>query len=163
MWEAISNIFTSANASIVMAFLLIILIIVSLLSRRGILSINTKGLTLGADIQERDIIRQQCEWAHNYIKSLYSYVQPLSNQENNGYMTKYILEVAYSEVVKWITFNHIKLNSEYVHVKQLTMRSLIYSFDIESVYRTPEFEEQINSWVEEIIKKLQEIRTAYNR
>jgi hypothetical protein len=163
MWETVRAVLLSPNATMVMGSLLILVVIISVLSRKGILSINTKGLTLGADVQERDIIRQQVEWTHNYIMSLYPKIQPKTNNRYDGYYTKYMLEIAYSEIVDWITFNHIKLDSDYIDIKQATMRSVIYSHEIDSVFKTPEFEQQIDEWVEEIIRKLAAIRAVYNK
>ena len=163
MWDAIKAILTSTNASMVMASLLILVVIISTLSRRGILSINTKGLTLGADVQERDIIRQQVEWTHCFIAGLYSVIQPMTDNRYNGYYTKFILEIVYSEIVDWITFNHIKLDSDYISIKQAKVKAIVYSYDIDAKFRTPKFEKQIDEWVEEIINKLAAIRAVYNK
>lgn len=163
MWEAIRDVLTSTNASMVMASLLILVVIISVLSRKGILSINTKGLTLGADIQERDIIRQQIEWAHTYIAGLYSFIQPMTDNRYNGYFTKFILEQVFTEVVNWISFNHIKLDSDYVSVKQAVVKSIVYGYDIDPIFKTPKFEKQIDAWTEELIKKLATIREVYNK
>ena len=163
MWEAIKEILLSQNASMVMASLLILVVIISVLSRKGILSINTKGLSLGADVQERDIIRQQIEWSHTYIAGLYSSIQPLTDNRYQGYFTKFILETIFAEVVNWISFNHIKLDSDYVSVKQATVKYIVYSYDVDSVFRTQKFERQIDAWVEELIRKLVTIREVYNR
>lgn len=163
MWEAIRDVLMSTNASMVMASLLILVVIISVLSRRGILSINTKGLTLGADVQERDIIRQQIEWSHTYIAGLYSYIQPMTDNRYQGYFTKFILEQIFSEVVNWISFNHIKLDSDYVSVKQTVVKYIVFSYDIDPCFRTPKFEKQIDAWVEELIKKLVTIREVYNK
>lgn len=163
MWDAIKEILTSANASMVMASLLILVVIISVLSRKGILSINTKGLTLGADVQERDIIRQQIEWSHTYIAGLYSSIQPLTDNRYQGYFTKFILENVYAEVVNWISFNHIKLDSDYVSVKQAVVKYMVYSYDVDPVFRSQKFEKQIDAWVEELIKKLVLIRECYNK
>ena len=161
MWETIGNVLTSPNAGVVMAALLILVVLLSVLSRRGILSINTKGLTLGADIRERDIIRQQVEWVHCFVAGLYSTIQPMTDNRFNGYFTRFILEVCYSEIVDWITFNHITLDSDYISIKQAKIKSIVYSYDIDANFKTPKFEKQIDAWVEEIIKKLATIREVY--
>ena len=159
MWDAIEHMATSSNAGIIMGFLLIVLLMMSLLSRKGILAINTKGLTLGADVQERDIIRQQVEWAHTYISGLHQVIPP--SPEYQGYLTRYILECVYSEVVDWITFNHIRVDGDYISIKQAKVKSLVYSFDVRPEFRTQKFERQIDQWVEELIKKLALIREVY--
>lgn len=161
MWQAISDVLRSPNAGFVLATILFILVLVSIMSKRGILSINTHGLSLGADVQERDIIRQQVEWTHCYVSSLYGTIQPMTDNKYKGYYTRFILETCYSEIVDWITFNHIKLDSEYISIKQTRIKSLIYSHDIDEVFKSPEFEKQIDAWVEEIIKKLATIRELY--
>lgn len=161
MWDAIEHMATSSNAGIIMGFLLIVLLLMSLLSRKGILAINTKGLTLGADIQERDIIRQQVEWTHCYVRSLYSTIQPMSDNRYQGYFTRYILEQCYSEIVDWITFNHITLDSDYIAIKQTKIKSIVFSYDLDPQFKTPKFEKQIDAWVEEVIKRLAMIRDVY--
>lgn len=161
MWEAIRDVLVSANSGVVMACLLILVVILSVLSRKGILSINTKGLTLGADVKERDIIRQQVEWTHCYVRSLYSTIQPMSNNAYQGYFTRYILEQCYSEIVDWITFNHITLDSDYIAIKQTKIKSIVFSYDLDPQFKTPKFEKQIDAWVEEVIKKLALIRDVY--
>ena len=163
MWETIKEVLISPNASMLMATLLILTVNISVLSRRGILSINTKGLTLGADIQERDIIRQQIEYAHTYISGVYAYIQPLTDNRFNGYFTRFILETVFAEVVNWISFNHIKIDSDYISVKQAVVKYIVYSYDIDSVFRSSKFEKQIDGWVEELIKKLATIREVYNK
>lgn len=161
MWQTIGDVLKSPNAGMVMATVLFLAMLVSLLSRKGILSINTHGLSLGADVQERDIIRQQVEWTHCFVSSLYGTIQPMTDNRFQGYYTRFILETCYSEIVDWITFNHIKIDSEYISIKQTRIKSLIYSHDIDNVFKTPEFEKQIDAWVEEIIKKLATIRELY--
>ena len=161
MWETIGQVLTSPNASVVMAGILVLVVMLSVLSRHGILAINTKGLTLGADIRERDVIRQQVEWTHSFVSGLYSTIQPMTDNRFNGYYTKFILELCYSEIVDWITFNHIKLDSDYISIKQTKIKSIVYGFDIDPCFKTPKFEKQIDAWVEEIIKKLSTIRDVY--
>lgn len=162
MWETIKAILTSQNATAILGFLIVLLVVISVLSRKGLLSINTKGLTLGADVQERDIIRQQVEWTHCYVAGLYSHIQPMTDNRYNGYYTKFILEVCYSEIVDWITFNHIKLDSDYIAIKQAKIKSIVYSYDIDPQFKTQRFERQIDAWVEEVIRKLASIRDVYN-
>ena len=163
MWEAISSIFTSSNAWFIVLFLLTVLIIGVIFLRKGLLSFNTGKLRLGADAKERDIIRQQVEWAHTYVAGLYSCIHPAHPVDDryNGYFTKYILEVVYSEVVDWITFNHMSLDSDYISIKQAKIKSLIYGYDVTPEYRTPKFEKQVDEWVAELIKKLILIRQVY--
>ena len=167
MWETIGKVLTDKNAWFILlfAFLLIVFVVLFLtyLSKRGYIKVVTKNLQLGDDAKERDIIRQQVEWSHIYVTGLYSQIHPSHPLDDryNGFMTKYILEVVYSEIVDWITFNHIKVDSDYISIKQSKIKSLVYSFDLTPDYRTQKFEKQIDYWVEDLIKKLVIIREVY--
>ena len=160
MWETIGNVLTSANATMILWFLLLVAILLVALMKTGLLSVHTQVFQFGEDIKERDIIRQQVEWAHVYISGLYRMIQPTS-PEYNGYFTRYILECVYSEVVDWITFNHIKVDSDYISIKQAKIKALVYSFDVRPEFRTQKFEKQLDIWVEELVRKLALIREVY--
>lgn len=163
MWETIGKVLTDPHSWFNLMFVAVVIVIVFLilmhLSKRGYIRISTKSVQLGDDVKERDIIRQQVEWAHIFIAGLRIYIP--ETPENHGYFTKYILEVVYSEVVDWITFNHIKVDSDYVAIKQAKIKSLVYSFDISPEYKTQKFEKQIDAWVDELIRKLVLIREVY--
>lgn len=159
MWETLTAVLTDKNALIVLIFITIFIILIAILAKRGIVTVNTTKFHLGNDVTERDIIRQQVEWSHLYISSLYTKIN--STNEYGGYLTKYILECVYSEVVDWITFNHIKIDSEYIAIKQARVRALVAGFDIGPEFRTKQFEKKIDDWVEYVIKKLACIRAVY--
>lgn len=160
MWETIEHILMSPNATIVLCFVLVIVILGILLSKSGLLNIRTQNFQLGASVRERDIIRSQVDWSHTFIMGLYSQINP-KDSKYGGYFTKYILEYLYSEVVNWITFNHIRVDTEYLTTKQSIIRSMIYSMDIDEDFKTPEFQKQVDDWVEEVVKTLVKIRENY--
>ena len=161
MWEAVAKVLTNSNALLVLIFLMIFTLILIVLAASGLVQINTGSFKMGADSRERDIIRQQTDWSHTYILGLKSQIVA-DEKVHNGYLTLYMLESTYDEVVKWIVFNHINLESDYVSIKQEQIKSMIHSQpDIQSQYKTKEFDKKVDKWVEELITRLVKIRKVY--
>lgn len=161
MWDAIAKVLTNSNALLVLIFLMIFMIILIALATTGLVRIDTGSFVMGADNKERDIIRQQIEWSHSYIIGLKS--QIIADETHfNGYLTMFVLEAVYDEVINWITFNHINLESDYISIKQEKIRSMIHSMkDIKPEYKTKEYDRKVDKWVEELIKRLVTIRKVY--
>lgn len=161
MWDAIAKILTNNNALLVLMFVLVFGVILIILSMAGLVRIDTGAFKMGADHRERDIIRQQIEWSHSYIIGLKS--QIIADESHfNGYLTMFVLEAAFDEVINWITFNHINLESDYISIKQEKIRSMIHSMkDIKPEYKTKEYDKKVDKWVEELIRKLVLIRKVY--
>ena len=109
---------------------------------------------MGADHKERDIIRQQIEWSHSYIIGLKSQINT-DESRYNGYLILFVLEAAYDEVINWITFNHINLESDYISIKQEKIKSMLHSIkEVKPEFKTKEFDRKVDKWVEELIRKL---------
>lgn len=160
MWEAIAKILTNSNALLVLIFLTFFILILIVLTRTGLVEIKTANFRMGADAKERDIIRQQVEWAHTFLMSLPVQIEA-DNSKYGGYFTKYILEAVYDEVVNWITFNHINIESDYIGIKQAKIKNLVWSLDVDPRYRTKDFEKKIERWTDDLIHKLVKIREVY--
>ena len=160
MWEAIAKILTNSNALLVLMFLSMFAVILIILASTGLVRIDTGSFKMGADVKERDIIRQQLEWSHSFIMGLESRIE-VDKDDYGGFKTKYILELCANEISQWIAFNHINLESDYISIKQEKIRSIIRSSDVDPVFTSKKFEEQIDRWVDEIIRKLVVIREVY--
>lgn len=164
MWEAISNILTSNNAPQTIISIIVLVLIVVIMIKSGMIKIKTKHVKIGmseAD-RERTIIREQCDWARMYLKGLMK--ELLSKEQRaryDGYFIKYIIEIIYDEIVSWIVFNHIEDSDRYIRVKADIMVRMIYSMDINDSFRTSDYESKIYKSVEEVIKKLIDIRNIY--
>lgn len=161
MWDAIKGVLTDTNAWQVLLFLVFLVVIVIIAGKKGLLSVKAKGIRLGTDENERNIIRQQIQWSHLYIMSLRSKFKA-DETKYNGYFTKYILERVYDKVVEWITFNHLTIKNEYIEIKQEEICSLIYGLGIGEEYKTPEFKKRICNWTREVIEHLVQIREVYS-
>ena len=168
MWEAISNVLTSANALQTIISIILVLLILVVMIKTGMIRIRTKHVQVGrprsASDTERTIIREQCDFTHVYLMGLMSKIKQVTpDLLYDGYFTKYILEVAYDEFVRWITFNHIEDSEEYVSTKQRKSCSLVYSMGVRDEFKTAEFNRRMCNWVEEIIRELVRIRRVYER
>ena len=161
MWEAISQVLTSANALEVLIFLVAIVIFAIVLVKSGTVAINTKHLRIGQAEKEREIIRRQVEAAHDFIMSIEGKIP--EKPEYGGYFTKYILERVYDKVIEWVMFNHITDTPMYVQDKQATICNLVYTFSISEEYKTPEFKNRMCNWTSELITRLVRTREIYTR
>lgn len=161
MWRAIADILTDGNALLVLIFISMFVLILIFLVAAGMVRIDTGAFKMGADHKERDIIRQQIEWSHSYIIGLKSQINT-DESRYNGYLILFVLEAAYDEVINWITFNHINLESDYISIKQEKIKSMLHSIkEVKPEFKTKEFDRKVDKWVEELIRKLVLIRKVY--
>lgn len=162
MWEAISQVLTSANAWQVLIFLAIAVFIFVILVKGGVIAIKTKHFKIGQAEIEREVIRRQVEAAHDFIMSIEGKIKADTTQYN-GYFIKYILERVYDKAIEWIMFNHITNSTLYVQDKQDTICNLIYTFDVAEDFKTPEFKKRMCNWVAELIDRLIKTREIYSK
>lgn len=160
MWETIKVVLTSDNAISVIISIIILVVIIAFLAKKGIFQFNGKGVQIGGDEDERAIIRQQTEWSQLFIASL----QQLPIFEGSDtYHTLYVLEKAFDEVLSWIVFNHISDSENYISIKQEKVWNLIQTLVIDKKFTTPQFKEIIYNNTELLIKRLVHIRKNYRK
>lgn len=161
MWETISNILTSGNAVFILVTILLLVVVLAILGKKGLFSFDLKGIKMGSSENERTIIRQQSEWAKLYCDSM----EPrLPHPEGYDiWRSKYILECVYDEIMTWITYNHITLNESYVEIKQNKLVFLINSLTIKDEYHSEEFNDMVRKETKFIISKLVQIRELYTK
>lgn len=140
---------------------------------------------------ERALIREQCSWASAYLHRLEAkireFVREKTVQANsssavadaavaataaglvgidrhtgiNDYLTKYIMELEYDEVVNWIVFNHISEDKTYVSMKQTKILGIIYANVQLDLFKSKEFVDMLCEKTEEMIHGLIAIRKLY--
>lgn len=159
MWEAFSNVMTSSNAGLVLAFLIVLVIFGAIFIKSGKFSINTKTFRIGNNEEERTIIRNQVEWVKLYCKGIETRIP--HPEGYNKWRGLYVLERIFDEVISWITFNHITTNDDYVEIKQTTIINLVDSLTDKEEFHSEEFREQIRKEIKTIITKLVQIRQLY--
>lgn len=159
--EWLIGLLNSPNAPLALCVILLVFFVCVTLSRRGLLGIHTKYVTIGATSKEDMIKMRQKESAYMFIMALCSKVD--ADGKFNGYKTKYILELAYDEVIDWIFQNHIISDEEYVRTKQDKLRSIVYNVpDLQEQFKTREFAERMDKWTAELIDRLIRIRSVYS-
>lgn len=160
MWEAISNILTSANGFKTEIIILITVLIIFLAAKFNIISFSGKWLKVGAiKDNERTVIREQL----NYVDSIIDKeAQTLPIDDLDHYRVKYVLSKVKDFFEQIIIFNHITNNKLYIESKQLQLHSLIYNITDNSYFKSKEMEEHIYKLTEGIINKLIQIRETYN-
>lgn len=160
MWESISNVLTSGNAVAVLLTLIVLIIILAILAKKGIFQFNGKGVTIGDNEDERAVIRQQTEWSQLFVQSMRQL--PIF-EGSDTYHTLYILEKAFDEVLSWIVFNHISDSENYISIKQEKIWNLIQTLVIDKKFTTEEFKQVIYDNTEILIKRLVHIRKNYRK
>lgn len=155
----LAKILTSDNAVILVILLIVLIVLISILAKKGIVAVNSKGVTVGGQEKERTIIRQQIEFAETACVSFFDGYLPESSDE---YRMRYIHEKLYDEIVKWISFNHITTDPTYVEIKQDIMWNIIQKYT-KNITIPEGLQEKVNSKVKHIITKLVEIRKYYQR
>ena len=74
----------------------------------------------------------------------------------------YILERMYGEVVEWITYNHINVESDYISIKQEKVKALLASMTVKpDIFTSKKFMTKVDDWTSEIIHRLVKIREVY--
>lgn len=163
MWETISKVLNGNNAIPVLIFAVIVVIVLGILCKKGIISINKCGVRIGSDERELSIVRNQSQWAYLFIMALKGKVLPEDASKQQNDRTELILEKVYDKIVEWITYNHITDNSAYVEIKQSEVCSVVYNFDdLSDEYKTPEFKTRMENWTKEVILNLIKIRKVYS-
>lgn len=158
MWEAIKDILTSTNAWLVIGFLTVLVILIIVLVKHGDIHVQTKHFKLGK-ADEREIIRRQIERAREFVMSIEGKIT--IEEEHREYFLKYILERVYDKTIEWIMFNHITDNRIYIEDKQDSICNLIYTFPIKDEFKTPEFNQRMRKWTEELIHQLIQVKQLY--
>lgn len=163
MWEAILGIFTSGNFLQVVLGIAALVILLSFLVKKGLISFKGKGLKVGhSDEEERTIIRTQIQWCEADVESMLREIVNNSMEANdNIYKACYTVEKVLDELVKIVIFNHISLEPQYIKLKQDLIWSTVSKINPEPVW--DKLEPIIRDRVENAIRTLYEIRQYYSK
>ena len=159
MWESIAQILTGPNAFVVLCFLGFLAIVIWLLSKSGVLKINTNTFQLGGSDIERNIIRQQLDYCLLHLQGLEANLPKPDGY--NEYLGQLIVEKIYDEFVNWVTFNHINKSEAYISLKQERIINILRQYTVKDEFRSEEFENMIRTDTKKIIEDLIKIREVY--
>lgn len=163
MWEAILGILTSGNFLQIVLGIAALVILFSVLVKKGLISFKGKGLKVGhSDEEERTIIRTQIQWCEADVESMLREIVNNSMEVNdNIYKACYTVEKVLDELVKIVIFNHITLEPQYIKLKQDLIWSTVSKINPEPVW--DKLEPLVRERVENAIRNLYEIRQFYSK
>lgn len=156
MWEHLGKILVSENAVLILIFVGFVVFLVINMVRSGDLRLNVRGVKIGKDEVERAIIRNQIEYAHNCLVAFERGFDKPANY--NEYKGKYIFELVFDEVVKWIVFNHIEASQTYISIKVANIKNVILSHTDNEYFKNDDFDVRLYAYFDKLIRHLVEIR-----
>ena len=163
MWIALQEILTSDNFWKTVIGIGALVVLLAILTKKGLISFKGKGLKIGhSDEEERTIIRTQIQWCEADVESMLREIVNNSMEEgDNIYKACYTVEKVLDELVKIIIFNHITLEPSYIRLKQDLVWSVVSKINPEPVW--DKLEPIIRERVENAIRTLYEIRQYYKK
>lgn len=139
--------------------ILLIAILLYVLVKGRFFSINTQHLRLGAQEDERAIMRRQLEYVKAYVhSSVREFPQGL---DLNPVRTENILHELIDIFEDMIVFNHIRDDHMYIRIKQDIIYNKVLAITDHQFFTTPEFRTWCDTTAEKIIKQLVNIRSTY--
>lgn len=159
--QAVSNILTSPNSIIVLSALLILVLIVTILVKKGYVSLDLKGVKVGIADTERKIMRYQMDYC-SLICTTFIDQQKLP-EGCDPYRIKWVNELLFDEMVKWISYNHISTDKFYVETKQEQIWAIIVASTDKDFFHSPDLKKAVTDEVARIIERLVEIREFYSK
>lgn len=143
--------------------LLLITILVYIFIKKGILKMKVGGVSLGNADMERKIMRMQNEYLNAVIKGYYMHI---IKEHGENFIDKmrfaYVSSIFKDFMQEIIMYNHISDDEEYIKMKQLLLKNLIYSIDDLDVDTLNVLEKDIDNKVEDIINTFTRIRKQYS-
>ena len=133
----------------------ILILLLSKLSKKGIFSFHGKGFNIGQDL-ERRIIRQQLEYVDATVEEALAEVR---RDDCDIWQMKYTAERVKDVLQNTVTLNHINSEKSYIQTKQLAVWSEILKTGIKhEYYSSDDFKQLVFNWTKETIGDLLEIR-----
>lgn len=151
MWEGIVGIVNSANFLKLGIFITILIGILIILVKLGLISVNTKHVTIG-ESNDRLLIRNQFEYAETSCKGQF---RKIKDYCENEYHARFIISEVIDLFQQMIVYNHIDANDDaYVRSKKNLVLLTIQKYTTNEHFFTPEFRGCCDKFVEELIRDL---------
>lgn len=160
--DAIATILTSSNSIIVLSFLVVIIVLLAYLAKKGIVSFNGHGVKLGDSISSAsrikqlqwDILQAETEIALRKLPKEYL-------EEPKKWRTHYVVGKYRDVLQQAILMNNIVPDQEYIESKQVLAYSAILKATVDDYFKTEEFKEYAYKLTENIIKQFCKIKHKY--
>ena len=161
MWESIEHLLLSPNANLILVFILVIVILAIILSRRGLLNVHTENIEIGATDREHAIMRQQMEWVTLHCEAVMTSIQKPDGYDH--WRGMYIAEKVLDEYFEMILFNHITTSEAYIELKQGRIVNIVHKHTVIDYFQSEEFDNMIKADTKETIEMLVQIRKLYKK
>lgn len=159
MWESVERLVSTGKGW----FVLIIIALVAFAVRQGYMKVKTEKIMIGRDSgeKERSILKNQLEYAYNMCTGFINDIPRFDGFDD--FQAKYIIELCYDEIVKWIYFNHIETKNGYIENKQDIIWSIIQTHVSHKKLSSDQFRRQVDEKLVHIIEHLVSIREEYKQ
>jgi hypothetical protein len=159
--QAVSEILTSSNIVPLLIGIGVVLLVLTILVKKGYISLDLKGVKIGIAENERKIMRQQMEYC-SHICTTFIDQQQLP-PDCDTYRIMWVNELLFDEMCKWICYNHISDDRFYIENKQEIIWSIIVANTEKDFFHSDGLKKVVTDEVERIIKHLVEIRKFYGK
>jgi hypothetical protein len=159
--QAVSEILTSSNIVPLLIGIGVVLLVLTILVKKGYISLDLKGVKIGIAENERKIMRYQMEYC-SLICTTFIDQQALPPGIDT-YHVKWVNELLYDEMIKWIAYNHISDDRFYIENKQEIIWAIIVAHTEKEFFHSEQLKKAVTDEVEAIIKHLVEIRRFYSK
>ena len=141
------------------SLLTVVLIIglVAYLIKKGVISFNGHGLSVGTAASEAKVRNMQQLFAHSLFESTLTDLP----KECEYYRSRFIISKCLDEVERMIRENHITSDNVYIETEYTIIYSIVRKYSELDYFRTPEFEDYLHQLVEKLVKQLERIRKTY--
>lgn len=158
MVESVERLIQSGKGWFVLAIIFLIIFAV----RQGYVKVRTEKMMIGRDCgeRERSILKNQIEYAYRMCTGFINEVPRFDGFDE--FQAKYIIELCYDELVKWIYFNHIETKNGYIENKQDIVWNIIQTNVSHKKLSSDQFRKKVDDKVAHIIEHLVSIREEYN-
>lgn len=163
MWTALFTFLASDNFLKAVLGIAALVVLLSVLVKKRLISFKGKGLKVGASNEEElAIVRTQIQWCESDCEAMLREVSNrFSETEMNEYKARYTVEKVLDELIKIVIFNHITLEPQYIKLKQDLIWSVVSEVNPEPIWNN--LEPIVKERVEVAIRTLYEIRMYYSK
>ena len=177
MWGTITSVLTSYNAVYLFVFVAAILIILGLLAKLGVFSVNKKGLRIGKNtaLVERMILKKQLEYTQQYCLSMEPLLAKIFKRHKldscpanvagceaeRKFYFKYLAMLISNEAEKNILLNNIHSSPDYIKMRCFEIKACLLAHVGNCQYDAKMLDEELQKHVRIVVEHLELIRKGH--
>lgn len=157
----IAKVVDSSNAVPIVLIIVVLVLIIAFLAKKGIISFKGHGLSVGNDETERTVIRSQIQYAQTAVGDFYSTIPYWEGRDE--YRLRYIMELIIDCFVECAIFNHVTTEKIYTELKQRKVWQCVIDHSENPNILTDDFKKAVYEETRHILEKFIEIRKYYQQ